>query len=58
MIYFVRSEDGQDYRVGTWVNGTWVFGTREDAVREARALRTPDADGYSEPTAYAWGRSL
>lgn len=50
MVYFVRSEDGCDYSVGWWRDGTYHDGSREDAVHEARLLRS-----QGESTAYAWG---
>lgn len=49
MIYFVRSEDGFDYRVGEWLNGEYYPGTRADAIAECRML--------GEPGAYVWGLS-
>lgn len=52
MNWYIRSEDGADYRVGRWIDGVWHPGTRADAVREARLLRRA-----GEPKAYAWGRS-
>lgn len=36
----VLSDDGQVYRVGTWVDGVHIPGTRADAVRECEQLRT------------------
>lgn len=52
MRYYVRSEDGTDYAVARWVDGSWVFGDREDAIREARLLRQA-----GEPGAYVIGRT-
>lgn len=54
MIYYVRSSDGADYRVGLWkgtagLGGVFVPGTRSDAIRELHLLR--------EPGTYVWGKS-
>lgn len=49
-MYFVRSEDGVDYRAGLYHNGEWRFATRQETVRERQLLK--------EPGAYVWGRSV
>lgn len=46
--YFVRSADGIDYMVGSFLNGIWYSGNREDALKELA--------GLGERGAYVWAK--